>query len=100
MWRNMATNNKMDFQAPSTDMSWLVKLSDSEYAKFKARYADFMHFAFFQVTKELAKFQIITDEDLAEEFANEVIEEVIKDGSFGPKLTKRLKEEIAKEKKG
>lgn len=85
-----------DLNSNVQDASWLVKLSDADYEKMKARFADFSKFAFRALLKEMVKMGMLMGDDFSgvEEFKNSFIKELVTDMVNDGSLPKSALDEL------
>ncbi len=66
-------DEKLKVDAP--DITWLARLSDEEYSRAKARYADFIQFTFKQLMKAVVRLELYKQEEFAEALSIEVLKQ-------------------------
>ena len=88
---------KADMNMP--DMTWLIRLSEKDYARLKTRYEDFVNFTFKVLMKQAVKIQMLGDDDeLSSEFTEQIANELIEEGAFSKKTAEALKKEMAEKR--
>ena len=74
-----------------SDLTWMAKLSDEEWALLKHRFADFTSFSIPLLMKAMVKMEILQeDDDSKAALYKEALEELSKDESLPKELRKGL----------